>query len=78
VAAVGFLVAFYFLYDPYYYPTLRRYSDDGRLTELMLLLGAGALVSTATTLWRPRAGMLFGAVVLVACVSLGPLGADGH
>jgi hypothetical protein len=56
-AAAALLIARYFTYDPYYFPTLRSYSDGGILPLwwMLLIVCTSILVGIATRI-RPRPG----------------------
>jgi hypothetical protein len=67
-AAVAFVLARFYSYDPYYAPTLRRMSDDGLVPDswVYLLLGLALLAAVLVRI-RPRAGL--GATALVLLLS---------
>ena len=68
IAAVACLWARGAMYDPYYLPMLRRYSDGGNFSaSWMAVLTAATGMATAFVLARPRVGLLFYAVILGAC-----------
>jgi hypothetical protein len=57
-AAVAFVAARFYSYDPYYLPTLRRMSDDGVVADRwILLLVVLAVLAALVTRLRPRAGL---------------------
>jgi hypothetical protein len=66
LASAAFVLARFYSYDPYYAPTLRRFSEDGFVPDwwvftLVGLAVAGALVAGA----RPGLGRVAGIVVPV-------------
>ena len=66
-AAAVFVVARFYAYDPYYEPTLRRYSDNGATPPAWVWLVTAAAVVAGVLAWRvPRAGAVATAIVLVA------------
>jgi hypothetical protein len=65
-AAAAFVLARFFTYDPYYFPTLHRYSDGGILPLGWVLLVTGmGLLAGVTARLRPRAGSPATIVVLL-------------
>jgi uncharacterized membrane protein YbaN (DUF454 family) len=65
-AAAAFAVARFYTYDPYFSPTLRRYSDDGAMPPAWLLLLAAASIVVGVLSWRtPRVGAAATAATLV-------------
>ena len=78
-AAAAFVTARFYTYDPYYYPTLRRFSDDGGVgTTWVLGLLVAALVACFLTRLLPRFGSIATAVVLFVLVPTSLLTAAGH
>jgi hypothetical protein len=78
-AAAAFLVARFFTFDPYYAPALRRYSDSGLVSPLLVaVLVLVALAAAVLTHARPRAGLLLTAPVVLACALTALLMAVGH
>jgi len=74
IAALAFVTARFFTYDPYYAPTLRRMSDHGLVSPAwIVLLAASALVVGVTLRRRPGAGGPLAALLLllVALTALG-------
>src|SRR5215218_8916122 len=64
-AAAAFLVARFYTYDPYYAPTLRRYSDDGNIAPAWIFVYlVGAVAVGVVTWFSPRIGALATAVAL--------------
>lgn len=79
VGPAAFMVARFYTFDPYYLPTLRRMSDDGLVSPVLVYLalvfslGAAALIRL-----RPRAGSLVGALTVLACAFLTVVMPGGH
>jgi hypothetical protein len=64
-AAAAFLVAFFFNYDPYYAPTLRRYSEGGLVAgSFIAFVAAAAVAAGVFTYLRPRTGAWVSGVLL--------------
>jgi hypothetical protein len=64
-AAAAFLVARFYTYDPYYAPSLRRYSDDGNIAPAWIFLCAvGAAAVGVVACLSPRVGALATAIAL--------------
>ena len=64
-AAAAFLVAFFFNYDPYYAPTLRRYSEGGLVAGgWIAFLAVAALAAGVLTYVRPRTWAFLSAPLL--------------
>jgi hypothetical protein len=77
-AAAAFLVAFWLTYDPYFAPSLRRYSE-GNVPAVWIALVAAAAVAAGTVAYlRPRVGGALTSAVLVLLVVTGLLAGDGH
>jgi hypothetical protein len=77
-AAAAFLLAFYFTYDPYFAPGLRRYSD-GNVGGLWIgVMVVVALANGILTWLRPRVGRATTSVVLVVAFLTTVLAGDGH
>jgi hypothetical protein len=67
-AAGAFLLAYFHAFDPYYLPTLIRYSErDFVPPALVYALAAAALAVGAVTLLRPRAGLALSVPTIVVC-----------
>jgi hypothetical protein len=65
-AAAAFAVARFYAYDPYFSPTLRRYSQDGAVEPAWLLGLTAGSIAVGVLSWRmPRVGGPATAVVLV-------------
>jgi hypothetical protein len=77
-AAVAFLVAFYFTYDPYYAPDLRRYSDGNVGDRWIWAVAAIALADGVLTRLQPRLGRITTSLVLVGVLVTTALAGDGH
>ena len=58
-AGAAFVIARFYSYDPYYFPTLRRYSDGGVVPDSWILVVVGLSISVgALSLLRPRPGSI--------------------
>jgi hypothetical protein len=69
VAGAAFAVAAYYTFDPYYLPTLRRYSDDDSFPAVWVYsIALAALVASLLCLMRSRFGLLLTGPVLLLCV----------
>ena len=77
--AAAFLVARYYTFDPYYLPTLRRFSDDGILPPA-LVYGLLALAIGAALLTRAnrRVGAALSVPVILACALFSQVVVGGH
>ena len=77
-SAAAFLAAFYFTYDPYFAPSLRRYSEGNVGGIWIAVVAAVALATGALTRLQPYVGrvMTSGVVVLVLLTTV--LAGDGH
>jgi hypothetical protein len=78
-AAAAFLVARFYTFDPYYLPTLRRFSEDGMLSPI-LVYGMMALAVGAALLTRAnrRAGAALSVPVILACALFAQVVVGGH
>ena len=77
-AAAAYLVAFYFTYDPYFAPALRRYSEGnvgGRWIVVVVLI---AFANGLLTWLRPRIGRATTSVVVLVVLVTTVLAGDGH
>jgi hypothetical protein len=77
-AAAAYLVAFYFTYDPYFAPTLRRYSEGNVGGRWIVVVVAVAIGSGVLTYLRPRVGRFTTSAVLIILLLTTVLAADGH
>ena len=77
-AAAAFLVAFYFTYDPYFAPTLRRYSDGNVAAGWIAVVAAIALANGVLTRLQPRIGRATTSVVLLLVLLTTVFAGDGH
>jgi hypothetical protein len=67
-AAGAFVVAYFHTFDPYYLPTLIRYSQrDFVPPVLVYTLAAAAVVVGLMTFLRPRPGLVLSAPTILAC-----------
>lgn len=78
-AAAAFLVARFYTFDPYFLPTLRRFSDDGMLPPA-LVYGMVALAVGAALLTRVnrRVGAAVSVPVILACALFAQVVVGGH
>jgi hypothetical protein len=68
VAAATYMVAHYYAFDPYYLPTLRRFSDGGVVPAAWLYgVVAAALVATVAIRRRPSTAPVLTPLVLLVC-----------
>jgi hypothetical protein len=78
-AAAAFLVAFFFNYDPYYAPALRRYSDGGLIAgSWIAFVAVAAVAAGVVTYVRPRTGAWLSAVLLFLILFTAFLVPAGH
>jgi hypothetical protein len=79
LGAAAFMLARFYTFDPYYLPTLRRFSDDGLVPSALVYLALVlALVTAMLIRAKPRAGSLLGAAAVLACAFLAIVMAGGH
>jgi hypothetical protein len=72
-AAAAFVTARFYTPDPYYAPTLRRYSDGGLVAPfwVYLLVVLAVLAGVISTWWRrPGGALTFGALFLLFATAL--------
>jgi hypothetical protein len=68
VAAAALVIASFYAFDPYYLPTMRRYSDGGTFSPTWVYAVAGlGLLSTVLCLTRPRIGFVVNGPALLLC-----------
>ena len=78
-AAAAFLVARFYTFDPYYLPALRRMSDGGLVSPVLVFaVAALALCAAAITSARPQAGRFMAAPVILVCAFLALVVDGGH
>jgi hypothetical protein len=78
-AGATFVLVRFYAFDPYYAPSLRRFSEGGLVAPgLVYVLALIALVTAAVTRARPRFGRAATAVVLVVCAVAALAEAGGH
>jgi hypothetical protein len=79
VAAAGLVAARFYSFDPYYLPTLRRFSDAGVVADALIyaLLALALLVAVLIRV-RRRLGLGAAAVLLVVCVGTLVFMGGGH
>jgi hypothetical protein len=77
--AAAFLVARFYTFDPYFLPTLRRYSDDGLLPpELVYGVVALAVGAAFLTHAHRRAGSALSVFAITACAFFAQVMSGGH
>jgi hypothetical protein len=68
IAAAALVVTSFYSFDPYYLPTMRRYSDGGTFSPTWVYAVAGfGLLSTWLCLTSPRIGFAVNAPALILC-----------
>jgi hypothetical protein len=77
-AAAAYLVAFYFTYDPYFAPTLRRYSEGNVAGRWIVVVAVIALANGVLTRLQPRIGRYTTSAVVALVLLTTVLAADGH
>ena len=77
-AAAAYLVTFYLTYDPYFAPTLRRYSEGNVGGRWIVVVAVLAAANGVLTCLRPRMGRLTTSAVLVLLLITTVLVAGGH
>jgi hypothetical protein len=77
-AAAAYLVAFYFTYDPYFAPTLRRYSEGNVGGAWIAVVAVIAVANGVLTRLQPRIGRYTTSAVLVFVLLTTVLAGDGH
>lgn len=78
-SAAAFMVAVFFTYDPYYAPTLRRYSDGGAVAgSWIVFVACVAVAAGVLTRFWPRAGAFVSAAVLWLVLLTTAVAGDGH
>ncbi len=78
-AAAVFLVTFFFTYDPYFAPSLRRYSDGGAVAgRWIAVVAAVAVADGVLTRLQPRIGRFMTSTVVVLVFVTAVFAGDGH
>jgi hypothetical protein len=77
-AAAAFLVAFYFTYDPYFAPALRRYSEGFVAGRWIVVVAALALANGVLTRLQPGIGRRTTSVVVLLVLLTTVFAGDGH
>jgi hypothetical protein len=78
-AAAAFVVARFHGFDPYYLPTLRRYSDAGMFPPALVYTVAGlGLLASFLCFARPRVGLVLSGAVLFVCLFTSIFLGTGH
>jgi len=79
VAAGAFVVARFHGFDPYYLPTLRRYSDEGIFSPGWVYTVAGlGFLASFLCFARPRAGLVLSGAALFVCAFTSTFLGTGH
>ena len=76
--AAAYLLAFYFTYDPYFAPALRRYSGGNVAGGWIAVVAVAALANGVLTRLRPRLGRVSTSVVVLVVLLTKVLAGDGH
>lgn len=78
-SAAAFVVAHYYSYDPYYAPTLRRYSDGGAVPPAFVFVMVGAALVAGLLMWRvPRLGAVVTSLALFFLTATYVFAGGGH
>ena len=77
-AAAAYLVAFFFTYDPYFAPSLRRYSDGNVGASWIAAVAAAAVANGVLTRLQPRLGRFTTSAVVFVVLVTTALAGDGH
>jgi hypothetical protein len=77
-AAAAYLVAFYFTYDPYFAPDLRRYSEGNVAGRWIAVVALVAVANGVLTRLQPRIGRFTTSAVILLLLVTTVLAADGH
>ena len=77
-AAAAYLVAFYFTYDPYYAPTLRRYSEGNVGGWWIVVVAVIAVANGVLMRLQPPIGRYTTSAVLVLVLLTTLFAGDGH
>jgi hypothetical protein len=77
-AAAAYLLAFYYTYDPYFAPTLRRYSEGNIGGRWIAVVAVVALANGVLTRLRPRIGRFTTSAVVILVLLTTVLAGDGH
>jgi len=77
-AAAAFLAAFYFTYDPYFAPTLRRYSEGNVGGRWIVVVAVIAVANGVLTRLQPRIGRFTTSAVVLLVLLTTLLAGDGH
>jgi hypothetical protein len=78
-AAAAFMVARFEGFDPYYLPSLMRYSDTGSFSPTWVYgLAAFAIVASLLSLMRPRVGFMLNSPALLLCAFTAAFFGVGH
>jgi hypothetical protein len=79
LAPAAFLVARFYTFDPYYLPTLRRFSEDGMLSPVLVFCVVAFAVGAALlTRANQRVGAALSAFAIFACAFFALVLVGGH
>jgi hypothetical protein len=67
LASAAYMAAHFYAFDPYYLPTLRRFTESGVSSVWVYGVVAGAVLVAALSRIRPRAGLALVPVILLVC-----------
>jgi hypothetical protein len=76
--AAAYLVAFYFTYDPYFAPTLRRYSEGDVAGRWIVVVAVVAVANGVLTRLQPRIGRYTTSAVVLFVLVMTVGAGDGH
>jgi hypothetical protein len=77
-AAAAYLVAFYFTYDPYFAPNLRRYSEGNVGGRWIVVVVVVALANGVLTQLQPRIGRATTSIAVLVVLLAAVFAGDGH
>jgi hypothetical protein len=78
-AAAAFLAAFFFTYDPYFAPDLRRHSDDGAVAGRWIAVVAVIALGNGVLTWlQPWIGRFTTSGILLLVLLTTVFAGDGH
>jgi len=69
VSAAAYMAAHFYAFDPYYLPTLRRFTQSGVSPVWLYGVVAGAVLVALLIRIRPRPGLALAPVVLIVCAA---------
>lgn len=68
-AAATYLLTHFFAFDPYYLPSLRRFTESGVSATWVYVVCAAAIVVAALVRFRPRVGFALMPLLLLVCAA---------